>query len=577
MIVAGMLFSMLFASTSVSAGVYNNVTILNLESISNESYTHRLRLFLDNREETLLLNQSEAFSTTTVFTVSGEGANQSDLQDLRVFQGQIENVAESWARLVIQGDMVTGIIDSDDERMHINQLNLSQGVRQVKTGFNLPLGQPLAAPVNPGDELTEIDETGDIVEIDIGSDFFNKPEKVTKVASIAIVVDSAYDEAIGGRGLAQAISTINAVDGIYREEFGLALKVETALMVTDDETLSLGDISLEDNLTRFRDYRLFADQISNDLALVHLFTGVFTADPSVGLAYIDTVCRTNGYDVSLSLPFRYPILLTAHEIGHNLGALHDDETTQCNNISDGLMFSHINENSTRMFSACSVDAIGKRLEQSTCHVDAIDMDVTLARQDDSGIIALITNTDAVRAFPGAYLGVELEHATLASVPASCEILSDNSARCTVPTTFAEESQSLPFNLRFDEDEEIKITANLEADGFVDVHNSNNTAEIVIPRVIVTAQDDDETDDENVDTADASGGDGAGGSAGAGASGGGSSGIAEWLLALLALLVSTARWLHQYGRTIPTSGGRQPFTKLLLFRKCAGNAQECANA
>jgi hypothetical protein len=558
-IMLGVLLGLLNAPTIASAGVYNNVTILHLEPLNDGSYSYRLRLFLDNREETLLLNQSEAFSDTTVFSVSGTGATQSGLQDLAVYQGQIENVADSWARLVIQGDTVTGIIDADDERMHINQIDLAQGVRQIKSGFNLPLGQPLAAPLSPGDELVDDEnEIGDIVEIDIGSGFFNKPEKVTKVASIAIVVDSAYDEAIGGRGLAQAISTINAVDGIYREEFGLALKVETALMVTDAETLAMGDISLEDNLTRFRDYRLLADQISNDLALVHLFTGVFTADPSVGLAYIDTVCRTNGYDVSLSLPFRYPILLTAHEIGHNLGALHDDETTQCNNVSDGLMFSHINENSTRMFSACSVDAISKRLEESTCHADAIDMDVTLARQDDTGIIALITNTDTIRAFPGAYLSMDLEHATIASVPPGCDVLSDTSAYCTIATTFAEESQSLAFDLRFNDDAEIKISARLDADGFVDVHSANNTAEIVIPQVILTTQNDPATDEENVGTADASSGDSEGGNAGA--SGGGTSGI-EWFAALLALF---AHGLRRYVQISPATRSRYPGSRNLAL-------------
>ena len=308
-------------------------------------------------------------------------------------------------------------------------------------------------------------------------------------------------------------------------------------MVTDNDTLALGNISLEDNLIRFRDYRLFAEQISNDLALVHLFTGVRTADPSVGLAYIDTVCSTNGFDVSLSLPFRFPILLTAHEIGHNLGALHDDETNQCRDISDTLMFSHINESSTRTFSSCSADVISKRLEESTCHTDAIDIDVTLARQDDTGVIALVTNTDTVRAFPAATLTLELEHATIASVPASCIIISGNRAECSVTATFAEESQALTFELRLEENQEITISANLNPIGFLDVHNENNSAEIVIPQVIMTAQEDPETvvesldsaeespdsAEENPGTADATDGDTSGGNADGGDTSGGNAG------------------------------------------------------
>jgi len=513
---------------TASASVYSNVSIVDIKSISDSTYSHQLRLQLDNRRETLLLNQSEAFDSTKVLSIDDTGVMPGKLNDIAIYQGQIENVPGSWVRLVVQGDEVAGIIDTGDERIHLNHIAATDVLRQIQSGFSPSFSQLLADPITPFDSETD-NQIGDIVEIDIGNGFFNQPEKVTKVASIAIVIDTAYDEAIGGRGLAQAISTINAVDGIYREEFGLALKVETAIMVTDNETMALGDISLEDNLTRFRDYRLFAEQISNDLALVHLFTGVTTADPSVGLAYIDTVCRTNGYDVSLSLPFRYPILLTAHEIGHNLGALHDDETSQCSDISDGLMFSHINENSTRAFSSCSVDAISKRLEESTCHTDAIDMDVTLARQDDTGIIALITNTDTLRAFPAATLVIEMEHASIASAPASCEVISDKEVECSVATTFAEESQSMAFDLRLQEDQEIAIVATLEPEGFLDVHSANNRAEIIIPQVIVTPPNDSDND-ENPGIADASDGNATGGNAGS--TGGGSMSSLDWCLLMV---------------------------------------------
>ena len=535
-LVTGLILGSALASQSAIAGVYSDVSIVNIQPISDENYSHQMRLQLDNRKETLMLNQSDAFVDTTIITVDDTGTQRGNLNDISIFQGKIEDVEGSWVRLVVQGEEVAGIIDTGDERIHLNHIISTDTIRQIQSGFAAPFSQSMAEPVNAFDS----DEFGEVIEIDVGNGFFDQPEKVTKVASIAIVVDSAYDEAIGGRGLAQAISTINAVDGIYREEFGLALKVETAVMVTDNDTLALGDISLEDNLIRFRDYRMFAEQISDDLALVHLFTGVRTADPSVGLAYIDTVCSTNGFDVSLSLPFRFPILLTAHEIGHNLGALHDDETNQCRDISDTLMFSHINERSTRTFSSCSADVISKRLEESTCHTDAIDIDVTLARQDDTGIIALVTNTDTVRAFPAATLALELEHATIASAPASCIIFSGRSVECTVATTFAEESQALAFELRLDEDQEITISATLDPSGFLDVHSENNSAEIVIPQVIMTAQDDPDTSvespddnaEENPGTADATDGVASGGNAGIQSSGGGSLWLLEWIVALL---------------------------------------------
>jgi len=511
---------------TASANVYNNVSILNIETLTDATHSHRLRILLDNREETLLLNRSDAFNSLDIITVTGKNTRpidtNDDVRNFSIFQGQIENVADSWVRLVINGDEVAGIIDTGNDRIHLNHLVSTDVIRQIRSSFTQPIDRTVRAPADPINALQSTDVSSNIVEIDIGNGFFDNPDKVTKVANIAIVIDSAYDEAIGGRGLAQAIATINAVDGIYREEFGLALNVETAIMVTDSDTLALSGISLQENLSRFRDYRMTADQLTDDLALVHLFTGVFTADPSVGLAYIDTVCRTNGYDVSLSLPFRYPILLTAHEIGHNLGALHDDETNQCSAVTDTLMFSHIDDNSTRAFSSCSVDAISKRIEESTCHTDAIDMDITLARQDDTGIIALVTNTDTLRAFPAATLSLEMENASVATLPASCEIVSEQTVQCTVNRTFAQESQSLAFDFHFEQNEEVTIQATLAANGFFDVHNANNTAEIVIPQIIVTTQDDTDNFNDSPAIADASDGDVSGGGSGIPSSGGGGS-------------------------------------------------------
>jgi hypothetical protein len=554
------LLSLLFASPSLAASIYHDVTIVDIQPVRESPYTHQLRLLVGSRAETLMLHRSDAFDATRVVSIDSDGAHPDSLGGFSIYQGKLKNVEDSWARIVLQGNEVSGIIDTGDERIHLNHPVTRDRIRQIHAGLQAPFSQPLAAPLEAlDDESSYHDVSGEVVEIDIGNSFFNQPEKVTKVASIAIVIDSAYDEAIGGRGLAQAISTINAVDGIYREEFGLALKVETAIMITDNETLALGDVSLEDNLTRFRDYRLIAEQISNDLALVHLFTGVLTADASVGLAYIDTVCRTNGYDVSLSLPFRYPILLTAHEIGHNLGALHDDETSQCNTLSDRLMFSRINEHSTRAFSACSVDAISKRLEESTCHADAIDMSVTLARQDQTGVIALITNTDTLRAFPAATLTLEMQNASIAAAPASCIVATSNSLSCDVETTFAEESQSLAFDLRLDEEEEIIITATLDAVGFVDVHSSNNTAEIIVPQVIVTQNDPNQPDDETLTdsgdgedpqggegpgTADANDGSTNGGNASSASGGGTLSAIDAVLVLGLLLLAGRTRRLSE---------------------------------
>ena len=60
----------------------------------------------------------------------------------------------------------------------------------------------------------------------------------------------------------------------------------------------------------------------SSVSLAHLFSGNTAIDEPVGLAWIDTACRSDGYDVGISTPYQHDILLAAHEIAHNLGLGH---------------------------------------------------------------------------------------------------------------------------------------------------------------------------------------------------------------------------------------------------------------
>lgn len=96
--------------------------------------------------------------------------------------------------------------------------------------------------------------------------------------------------------------------------------------------------------------------------LYHLFTGRNLADGISGVAYLGTVCRYNGrlsYGLSERTRISLQPLITAHEIGHNLGASHDLTTTS-------LMSPTISEEQD-FFSAQSLSEIEANLaEFGTC-------------------------------------------------------------------------------------------------------------------------------------------------------------------------------------------------------------------
>jgi len=459
----------------------------------------RVTISLGNRQETLILSETPAFSNLRVVNQSGQATTSAT----RAYEGKIASVANSWVRLTVTGDALDGVIDTGTQRTYISSEPVAhpdRSINSVRTALDKIVHAPLGRRT-----------IQEVVEIPVSDGFDSSTDQVSRVAKIGIVVDSYYNEALGGRGLANAISAINTVDGLYQQEFGLALKVDTAIIITDTETMGLGNISLEDNLARFREYRL---------------------DENVGLAYLDSACREDGYDVSLSTPFEFRVLLAAHEIGHNLGAMHDDQTELCSNSEEWLMHSLTSQFTTNQFSVCSHDAIDAHLQDNACYFAAIDLSLTLTRDGKDGVIALITNTDAERAFPSADLDISLKNASIASAPASCNIDNTSELNCIIPTTLPGESQTLNFTFRFDETEESTIDASLQAIGFIDTKTINNNAQIVMPAEqdedsqLTLSDADTSTPAETIASGDSTDND-------TGASGGGGvlSGII-WLLVLL---------------------------------------------
>lgn len=527
-VVIGVLLSSWMAvhttASAASPELISNVSILEQQQF-DANHLH-LTIGLGNRRETLVLTDSPAFHRVNTIDQLGRRTATTT----RAYAGSVDNVPGSWARVTITDNDIDGVIDTGTSRVFITSKAATAPERQIRQ-FQHAVDKIITAPATRR-------HPREVVQIPVGSGFENSADGVTRVAKIAIVVDSFYNEALGGRGLAEAISTINTVDGLYQQEFGLALKVDTAIIITDRETLDLGQTSLEDNLERFRNYRLTAAELPAELALVHLFTGVRTDDPSVGLAYIDSACREDGYDVSLSTPFEYPVLLTAHEIGHNLGAAHDDETALCRLSEDFLMHSQISKVTTNQFSVCSRNTIASHLDNSACYFSAIDLSLTLTRTGDNSIIAIITNTDSEKAFPSAELIIKLKNASIASAPASCNIDNITEVSCIIPTTLPGENQALEFAFRFDENAESTIDATLEAVGFVDTKTINNYAQIIAP----ADSDPDDTltiagNDPTTPTTTGAGGDAVSGSAGGG---GGVLGGLLWMLILPGYRLATQR-------------------------------------
>ena len=488
-------FLLLLLPPVISAEETYNASLTGVETLDAGPYSNRISVRIGNRVERLLVSPHSHLNNLHIVTTDGTSVEQSGT----AYVGIIESLPSSWARLVVEGSFVSGTINAGNVSTHFSSEQTAFAANSFGRGNLMltPLEPPaesntiprksvlsisadsLPANALPGNSLSS-DELFEEISVPINNALAQTVGDVTRVARIGIVVDSLYQEAIGGRGLNNAISTLNSVDGLYREKFGLALMVDVVVLLTDDTVLSLNGASLEDNLNLFRDYRILSDLLPEDLGLVHLFTGVESGDNAVGLAFSGSACRTDGYDVSMSRPFLFPVELAAHEIGHNLGADHDDATLECADISDHLMFSAINSDTTRQFSSCSTNAIETRLQQGTCYTEAINIGLEITQLESNQILATVTNLDTTRAFPSATLQVDLENAAVTEAPALCELENPTRLICDIPATFAGDQHDLAVKLRLEPEEERTISMRLEPNGFFDLNDQNNFAELVLP-------------------------------------------------------------------------------------------------
>jgi len=337
-------------------------------------------------------------------------ADIGDRELPRLLGGRVVGDTRSWVRLARTAERLSGHLFADDTLYRIEPPTPDEGYRLIRVGRDL-VPSRLRPRARDGAPL------------------------VSRAMRIGIVIDSRYDERSDGAGLARALGIMNGVDGLYRDQLGLAVVIDQVRVHDDPESdpMRTRGGTVEEVLTAFRDVRRDDPGLSDDLALVHLFSGHEDPDEVIGLGWIDTVCRLDGYDVSMSTPFPFDTLLSAHEIAHNLGALHDEDP-RCavgpdGTIERGVMEERLSGTTTGEFSACSLERLQRTLG-ADCFVDsldlALDVRATLGIEAAQRLVAVrVVNTDPWRTARAVSTRARFPDGT---------VLSDASAGCAVEGT-----------------------------------------------------------------------------------------------------------------------------------------------
>ncbi len=155
-----------------------------------------------------------------------------------------------------------------------------------------------------------------------------------KRLEIATEADAEYVSTLGSPALANSeiLGILNVVEGLYTDQLVLDIRVVFQhTWSTPDPYTGANPEALVRSFQAYWNANYPLTSVRRDTA--HLFTGKAQA-VSQGWAFIGVVCQNPTFAYGLSgyvswAPAKY--LVTAHEVGHNLGANHVDAAQSCAN------------------------------------------------------------------------------------------------------------------------------------------------------------------------------------------------------------------------------------------------------
>ncbi|MEE4380114.1 MAG: M12 family metallo-peptidase, partial [Candidatus Competibacteraceae bacterium] len=305
---------------------------------------------------------------------------------------------------------------------------------------------------------------------------------------LAIIADVQFVQANPGNPEAAVMARMNVVDGIYSEQVGVNLNTVEIRLLQDNAPLTSTD-----PLTLLRQLGSFASAPGfTNPGLTHLFTGRDLAGSTVGIAYLRSLCSARfGVGVSeVRQGGTAGALTVAHELGHNFGAPHDNQSgSACASTPNGFIMNPF-LNGSDEFSECSLDQMQPEIVDAICitPIDNPDADVRVsfptnplnaAVDIDFDYVIEVSNSGAAtttNATATIELPVELVITNTAVDVGSCA-QDSGQVDCDLEDINAGDERTITLTLQSAESGRFVSTVTVSADN--DSNAGNNTAQATI--------------------------------------------------------------------------------------------------
>ncbi len=262
---------------------------------------------------------------------NAKGMRTLERSAVTTFKGKVAGENSSEVRLTIDGTKIEGYFFTDNDKFFIEPAKNYSSLANAGD-FVVYKAEDLLKQnsFSCDSELFEKIERGKTMIATNGIE----SSQASKVVQLATEADFEYVNALGGAVQAnnEILNVLNMVEGVYATEFNLSIRVPFQHTWSIQDSYPASDIT--SLLTSFKNsWNINYPVAQYPRSAAHLFS----AKPSVlskGFAYVGALCNHPEFAYGLSGRLDWEpgkFLVTAHEIGHNLGANHVDGTQSCDN------------------------------------------------------------------------------------------------------------------------------------------------------------------------------------------------------------------------------------------------------